>query len=869
MIPFSPAIQQKIDVKFEQAKNRFGSRREEILDGLEKCTSAQRQCMKFFYAYMPTGDIGAYSFQTLLGFADHGIFLRENVDWCAKVPEEIFLNYVLWYRVNNEGVEDCRHRFYEAIHPVLDEWQKKETGTKTMADAVLEVNYWCFTQATYQLTDDRTVCPTAMLNCAYGRCGEESTFAVTALRSVGIPARQVYAPRWSHCDDNHAWVEVWCDGKWHYSGACEPEPVLDKGWFTAAASRAMLIHSRCFSDAVSEEEIAGNDGAVTVCNHTNSYGDTRLFTVEVTKDRQPLPGVTITFQVINYADYSTIATLVTDEHGKVSLTMGLGFIAIHAEKDGKFLSTRLNTQDVDSLQLDFGKASEKQHENTDGESFVAEPPKDHMPEAVILSDEKKQAARERYDACAAKRHQKEAGFISETTAKERLEQLGVEASDPLYEIAVKSLVDARGNAPQIEEFLQAGKESGKLPLYIKMLGTLSKKDKTDLSSAVLEDHIKLAKAYQDAVPENLYIPYILSPRVDIEQMVSWRQNILNTFVPNEQEEFRKDPKKVWEWCCENCDEDPDHEYGPLITDPSAMLRVRTGSKLSRKILFVAICRTLGIPSRLSPETSAAQYYDGKEFIPVEKEQPMEQSTLILESEDDTEWNYTQNWSMSMLSQGEYTILNFADYQWENGKLHLTVPVGDYRLVTANRMPNGSVFSREYRFSTKGEKETKIKIALEQTSLSDLLENITLPAFQLHEEDGTVIESNSLYQKKTILVWAEESKEPTEHILNEMMDSQERYNAFDGEVVMIIRDKKALSDPTLSKALSCLKKVRICYDDFRENVQTLARRTYVDPDKLPLVIAVKPGGTAVYAFSGYNVGMGELLLKILDVAESEA
>lgn len=67
---------------------------------------------------------------------------------------------------------------------------------------------------------------------AYGRCGEESTFTVAALRSVGIPARQVYTPRWAHTDDNHAWVER-ADGEWYFFGACEPEPVLNLGWFNA------------------------------------------------------------------------------------------------------------------------------------------------------------------------------------------------------------------------------------------------------------------------------------------------------------------------------------------------------------------------------------------------------------------------------------------------------------------------------------------------------------------------------------------------------------------------------------------------------------------------------------------------------------
>ena len=79
---------------------------------------------------------------------------------------------------------------------------------------------------------------------------------------MGIPARQVYVPRWSHCDDNHAWVEVWCDGDWHYLGACEPEAVLDKGWFTNAASRAMMIGSRWYDRAMPDEKVIGKDGAV-------------------------------------------------------------------------------------------------------------------------------------------------------------------------------------------------------------------------------------------------------------------------------------------------------------------------------------------------------------------------------------------------------------------------------------------------------------------------------------------------------------------------------------------------------------------------------------------------------------------------------
>jgi len=109
---------------------------------------------------------------------------------------------------------------------------QRESKNLDMYQAALEVNHWCHEKVTYKATDERTSAPLATVKTAFGRCGEESTFTVAALRAVSLPARQVYTPRWAHTDDNHAWVEVWVNGSWHYLGACEPEPELNRGWFT-------------------------------------------------------------------------------------------------------------------------------------------------------------------------------------------------------------------------------------------------------------------------------------------------------------------------------------------------------------------------------------------------------------------------------------------------------------------------------------------------------------------------------------------------------------------------------------------------------------------------------------------------------------
>lgn len=171
--------------------------------------------LRYLYATLPITDCIDVAPEVLASYARHAAFLRREVAWAQSLGEGMFVHYVLCPRINNEPLTDCRHTFWDAL--------RERVGGLAPYDAVREVNYWCCEMATYQLTDDRTQSPLSVLASGSGRCGEESTFLVTALRSIGIPARQVYATWWAHCDDNHAWVEAYTGDGWHYLGACEPE----------------------------------------------------------------------------------------------------------------------------------------------------------------------------------------------------------------------------------------------------------------------------------------------------------------------------------------------------------------------------------------------------------------------------------------------------------------------------------------------------------------------------------------------------------------------------------------------------------------------------------------------------------------------
>ena len=183
--------------------------------------------------------------------------------WGDSIPEDIFRHFVLPVRINNENLDESRMVFFDEL--------KDRVKGLSLYDAVLEVNHWCHEKVIYTPSDGRTSSPLASVKTAYGRCGEESTFTVAALRSVGIPARQVYTPRWAHTDDNHAWVEAWVNGKWYFFGACEPEPVLNLGWFNGPAYRGMLMHTKVFGKYNGPEDVMERTDGYTEINVIDNY----------------------------------------------------------------------------------------------------------------------------------------------------------------------------------------------------------------------------------------------------------------------------------------------------------------------------------------------------------------------------------------------------------------------------------------------------------------------------------------------------------------------------------------------------------------------------------------------------------------------
>ena len=122
-------------------------------------------------------------------------------------------------------------------------------------------------------------------------------------------------------------------------------------------------------------------------------------------------------------------------------------------------------------------------------------------------------------------------------------------------------------------------------------------------------------------------------------------------------------------------------------------------------LFVAIARTLGIPSRLNPTDGAIEYWDGIKFVSVLEESRKEAHLTVLAGAGE-DWDYYRNWTIAMTDGQGYLTLDFSKSKWENGKLELDIIPGDYRILTGNRLPDGNILGKRYDFHIeKGETKT--------------------------------------------------------------------------------------------------------------------------------------------------------------------
>lgn len=813
MMTWSPELLEYTRGRLLAREAAFGPRREEVSAALAACAGEERPLLAYYYATLPLTDVGDYSPAYFLSVARQALAVREEFPWCQALAEHRFLKDVAYPRVNTEELAPCRELFHDALAP--------RVRGLSLEEAILEVNRWCAEEATYRSTDGRTASPLQVYQRGFGRCGEESTFLVTALRSVGIAARQVYVPWWSHCDDNHAWVEAFDGQGWRYLGACEPEPQLDRGWFTHAAARAVMVHTRAFVQG-SREEVAflfpetdpvdwDIQEGVAVENITARYGDTKRLTVQVAgPDGAPAAGAWVSLSVLNMAAPREIARRQADSQGRVTLGLGKGSV----------LATAWDEASPDLLAECLLAPEDTQAALVLGQGLAAAGEWDFLPPAdagltvPALSPSQEEARRACLDRAAALREEK---------------RLAREEARP---------------APPTGEGARVWQ-------------SLTEKDREgELSPQLLEDALT-AFAWEGQYPAAAFQEGLLSPRVALEVLTPWRRLLEGRFSPQEREAARQEPSRLWQWAQAAAPVDKDC-YAALWGTPQGMLQVGASTSQGQQVLFCAACRALGIPAKLVD--GVPQVWRGDGFSPLWGQEPT--AALTVTAPAGQEALEAQNYTLSRREAGGYLPLTTGAVPAGESR-QLLLPPGAYRLWTVNRLPGGGLLARWEDFSLAPSAAREVALAFREGDIQDMLERCPLPGFTLAGEDGALWEGKELLEKAplSVLCFLEVNREPTEHLLGELRDAAAALQQAGLPLYLALPSLSHRDDPTLRKALAALPWATVCQCDFSTVIPALGRRLYLDPDRLPLAILANRQGEGLYGCCGYNVGTAQLLLRL--------
>lgn len=843
----------KVEKKFE-ARKELAKNRADKLFGVfnSKLSAEESEALKFLYAYMPLCDLADYDGDFFLKQAQYALKTREAFSWGKTIPEAIFRHFVLPCRVNNENLDTARIVFYNEL--------KDRVKGLSLKDAALEVNHWCLEKVTYRGSDGRTSAPLASMKTGYGRCGEESTFAVTALRSVGIPARQVYTPRWAHSDDNHAWVEVWIDGVWYYMGACEPEPDLNMGWFTEPARRAMLIHTKIFGDYPDKVEVVNKDENYTEINVISNYAETKkIFAKVVDKNSKPVQNAKVDFGLYNYAEFYPIASKPTDKKGMTYLTTGLGTLLIWASKNNNYAFEKITVASTDTLKLQLAK----RHNKINYLEYDLIPPVEKTPYPVNAKDKEKNSQRVKEENAIREKYR--STFIDSNSVFKFADEQKLDRK-----LALKYIKLSEGNWRDIKSFLERNALENKDYLF-GILGQVSEKDLRDVSAAVLQDHFSMAIKLQKEqnLEKEKFINYVLNPRIKNENLVAYR-NVLRSGFKNLLKFNKKDiAVKVASWIKSNIKLNRKDNYYNLPITPIGVFELKSANIESRDIFFVAVCRSLGVPAQLEPKTKIPQYFYGGQWINVyfEKQSQLQPeygflSLKGIDADSKVDPKYYTHFTIAKLENGAYKTIDFeTEPVLSSFKNPIKLETGRYRLITGNRKPGGIVFSNLFFFDIIKGRAIEQTIKLRDADLKEkVFGNLNLS--QKIESENNSVQLTKYFTKDHIIAgWVEPGKEPTRHSIVELQELCKNYETWGGAILLFItKDNEAEQfKKDNAKGLPANTSfVKDRNDSLLNNIKGILN--IKDNVSYPFFIVVNKKGELIFYSQGYNIGTGELLLR---------
>ena len=799
----------------------------------------------FIIAHLGLNGLARFSPEVYQEHLDYAFKARRELPWSAHVPEAIFTHYVLPPAIAQEPVEAWRKTFFTALEPRVRQ-------LKTLPEVAQAVNLWVYEQAGFVSTSSWDAPPLSLCRSSLGRCEELMILYIAAARSVGLPCRQAYTPAWPFMNNNHAWVEVYTGGGWHYLGAAEPSQ-LSHTWFSRHVTRTSFVFASAVGSlprkALGNDEVFRRSDYYSLLNTISEYQDSTPFTVRLLlPDGRPYTG-TVRFYSFGYGSLMEIARLRTNDKGIARFSLGRADVLLVAQTQAAFLLTPIRgSLQKSPTEATYTLAPLSAWQGWSGWLRCPEAPPENAPSQSHTVPEINQLRKQLHQA------------TNQTISKQAAAILT--ALCPDLENTLNSVQQIRGNAEQIAATLAQLEDPGDRQDLLALVDLMTEKDLWQVTSAQLSAEVRAFQSVKDrwGIRDSNAIAVLRNPRILYEDWWPWRsilytrhRSLLAGTVADTVRAVEEQVKSI-----PLVDKD-DHTLFNGMCSP--LVPEYTGyaySEVEKQLYAVALLRCFGIPARLLPAYGYRryEYYDGNNWRlghgQAKEPAPMGDVRIACAQQADLQDKhkprYMADFSLLAMEEGRLRyFLPSGEPSWQDDCFQLRAPVGRYVLCQGTRNVLGEAFVRliPFRLGT-GEPVT---LALDDLSHlpGEKLQDFLAKKVRLPKDLRERVSSDAPLRLYILAGTGSESELAT-------ISELERLHPIPVcPMYLIAADRPAAQ--VLKQAFS----IPVLLDK-----DGLWRDALPVADGMPIVLAVDGAGEVVFFQQGWNLEIDDLVQRFVDL-----
>jgi hypothetical protein len=793
-------------------------------------------------------------------------YIKTNVDLAVRTKEfkysdqyddEIFKHFVLPLRASQEPFEDWRERFYKEISPLVKD-------VPDIEEAAILVNLWAEEQMTYKPTHGKDQGPLTTIRRGYGRCEEMMIIYMAAARSVGIPVRSAGTPLWNFTDSNHAWVEVWTPSGWKYLG--EPADRLNNTWFTRTTERASLITSTAFGYYKGDEivEQSNNSTQMSSIKYYTDQWDKCVISID-DADAMPVEGADVVFYAVSWGGIFPMEKLKSDKHGQVIIPLGRGSVFITAfEKDKGFGYSLFDTvEGKKDIRIELGKSTELKDldlnfrfQIASNEKKSGQTGKKYFENRFDLMKDNASFKRKERLNNAKKTSEFSSYYLKSHTF----------SNDEKFYSAQRSFLDKcdilGGNT---DVFLKVYKSIDKSPkknrvekfrILSEIIKNWDDKELCEIpDSAAVSELVDILHTgrdrYRKNIPDTIFYKNVIAPTWTGGQVVQngWQKEFYSHVKDLGAANIKNAVAEVLKWTDSKVTVDSAYvfEYYSGSLNPLEIMNMKIVPDFYRTKLTDAVLKILGIPTRWKGKL---EYYNGKEFAVVEGEkgnfeEKITDKKLRIILLADGEKIKAEPWGNFLVSQLEDGQVDYYYFDGESDSLEYVIKYPQDK--------KKSLYVQAGIRNTNGDASIAVrKITQEEDSITISLdtprEYLDVTAEFSESGMGAIRELSSSEKSasyKVILVRGVIPNEPTNRMTALLTDKIREIVEKNASLLIYteIRDDNDIAEsPGLIK-----KKGDILIQETEDN-------------DYPLVFVLNEKNRIVFASKGYNMNIGDLILK---------